>query len=61
MELIASDHSFHMSLEELQKTMEPARYVGRSKEQVDAFLQDVIRPVLETNRDLLGVKAEITV
>ena len=61
LELIAADPAFHMSLEELQKTMEPARYVGRSKEQVDAFLQDVIRPVLETNRDLLGVKAEITV
>ncbi len=61
LELIAADPAFHMSLEELQKTMEPARYVGRSKEQVDAFLQDVIRPMLETNRDLLGVKAEITV
>ncbi len=61
LELIAADPAFHMSLEELQKTMEPARYVGRSKEQVDAFLQDVIHPVLETNRDLLGVKAEITV
>ena len=61
LELIAADPVFHMNLEELRKTMDPAKYVGRSKEQVDAFLRDVIRPVLEANRDLLGVKAEINV
>jgi len=61
LELIAADPAFNMNLEELQKTMDPAKYVGRSREQVDAFLRDVIRPVLEANRDLLGVKAEINV
>ena len=61
LELIAADPAFNMSLEELQKAMDPARYVGRSREQVDAFLRDVIRPVLEENKDLLGVKAEISV
>ena len=47
--------------EELQASMDPARYVGRSKEQVEAFLREVIRPVLEENKELLGVKAEVTV
>lgn len=61
LELIAADPAFNMTLEDLQKTMEPSRYVGRSKEQVDAFLKNVIRPVLEENKDLLGVKAEINV
>ena len=61
LELIAADPAFNMSLEELQKTMDPAKYVGRSREQVDAFLQNVIRPVLEENKELLGVKAEINV
>lgn len=61
LELIAADPSFNMSLEELEKTMEPARYIGRSREQVDAFLEKVVRPVLEENRALLGIKAEITV
>lgn len=61
LELIAADPAFNMTLEDLQKTMEPSRYVGRSVEQVDAFLAKVIRPVLEENRELLGVKAEITV
>ena len=61
LELIASDPAFNMSLEELQQTMEPARYVGRSKEQVEAFLKNVIHPILEQNKELLGVKAEINV
>ncbi len=61
LELIAADPAFNMSSEDLQKTMDPARYVGRSREQVDAFLKNVIRPVLEENRELLGIKAEIHV
>ena len=61
LELIAADPAFNMSLEDLQKTMEPSRYVGRSKEQVESFLDKVIRPVLKENEELLGVKAEINV
>ena len=61
LELIAADPAFNMSLEDLQKTMEPSRYVGRSKEQVESFLDTVIRPVLKENEEQLGVKAEINV
>lgn len=61
LELIAADGAFNMSLEELQSTMEPAKYTGRSKEQVESFLEMVIRPILEENKDLLGIKAEINV
>lgn len=61
LELIAADPAFNLSLEDLQKTMEPARYIGRSREQVEAFLTRVVNPILEANRELLGVKAEINV
>lgn len=61
LELIVADSAFNLSLEDLQKTMDPAKYVGRSREQVDAFLEKVIRPILETNKELLGVKAVIQV
>ena len=33
LELIAADPAFNLTLEELQKTMEPKKYVGRAKEQ----------------------------
>ena len=61
LELIAADPAFPMSLEDLQKTMDPSKYVGRAKEQVDSFLDKVIRPVLKENQELLGMKAEINV
>ena len=41
--------------------MDPAKYTGRASVQVDKYLADVVRPMLEKNRDLLGVKAEINV
>ena len=61
LELIAADPSFHLSLEELQRAMDPSRYVGRAPEQVQEFLDEVIRPILEENKEILGVKAEINV
>ena len=61
LELIAADSAFNMTLEELQKSMEPSRYVGRAPRQVDNFLKNVVNPILEENKELLGVKAEILV
>jgi len=61
LELIAADPAFNLSLEELQKTMDPAKYVGRAPVQVDAYLKNVVNPMLEANKDILGVKAEINV
>ena len=61
LELIAQDDLFHMTLEDLQKTMEPSNYTGRAKEQVEAFLNGVVAPVLQEYQDLLGMEAEILV
>ena len=61
LELIAADPEFNMSIEELQKTMEPSKYVGCSKEQVEAFLSNCVQPILEENSELLGMSAEIHV
>ena len=61
LELIAADPAFNMTLEQLESCMEPSRYVGRSEIQVTNFLRDVVQPILDANKDVLGVKAEITV
>ena len=61
LELIAADPAFNMSLEDLQKTMDPAKYTGRAAVQVDNFLNKVVNPVLEANKELLGMTAEINV
>ncbi len=59
--LIAQEPMFMTNEEELAATMDPSRYVGCAPEQVTRFLKDVIGPVLEENKELLGVKAEINV
>ena len=41
--------------------MKSEKYDGRASEQVDAYLKNVIRPLLEKNKEILGVKAEINV
>ena len=61
LELIAADPLFSTTPEELQKTMDPAKYVGCAKEQVEAFLAEVISPVLEKNKELLGMSVSIEV
>ena len=61
LELIAADPAFGLSLEDLKKTMEPSRYVGCAPAQVDAFLGQVVKPILEEYREVLGEKAEINV
>ena len=61
LELIAADPAFNMSLEDLQKTMEPSRYTGRAQVQVEAFLKNVVQQVLDDNKEILGMTAEINV
>lgn len=61
LELIAEDDTFPVDLETLKKSMDPKKYVGRSPRQVTKYLQEVVTPVLEANKDLLGLTAEINV
>lgn len=61
LELIAAEPSFGITLAELKKQMEPSKYTGRSKEQVEDFLKEVIRPILDENKTELGLEAEINV
>ncbi|MBQ0041773.1 MAG: adenylosuccinate lyase [Lachnospiraceae bacterium] len=61
LELIAADPAFGLSLDELKKTMDPSKYVGRAPYQVEVFLREEVNPILEANKEVLGVKAQINV
>ena len=41
--------------------MKPENYIGRAAEQTTEFLDQVIKPILSANRDVLGLEAEINV
>ena len=61
LELIAKDPAFNMTEDDLSKTMDPSKYVGRAPLQVEKFLEEVVNPILSENKELLGLKAEIHV
>jgi adenylosuccinate lyase len=43
---IAADDAFGMGRDELERAMDPRRFVGRAPEQVDEFLEEVVAPLL---------------
>lgn len=47
---IAGDPAFGLSLEDIMGVLEPINYIGRSREQVDEFLQHHVQPLLEANQ-----------
>jgi adenylosuccinate lyase len=44
---IAGDKTFGMSRDDVQAVLDPMRHMGRAPEQVDAFLRDYVRPILD--------------
>ncbi len=61
LERIANDPAFNMTMEQLTSIMDPKNFVGRAPVQTEEFLREVIAPILEENKELLGLKAEINV
>ena len=60
-DISAADPAFGMTMEQLQAIMKPENFVGRAPQQVEEFLVNDIAPILEANKDDLGMKAEINV
>ena len=58
---IASDPAFGLTREQLQAVMKPENFVGRAPQQVEEFVNDVIKPILDANQDCLGMTAQINV
>lgn len=48
-ERISKDSAFGMGIDELKEVMNPKHYIGRSAEQVEEFLRDYVKPVLDAN------------
>ena len=59
-ERIAADPAFNLNLDELRAVLEPKNYIGRSPSQVEEFINEVVKPILENNKDI-DVKVELKV
>jgi len=60
-DLIAKDDSFMLDIDELKSIMKPESYIGRAPQQTEEFITEVVNPILEENKELLGMKVELSV
>lgn len=60
-ERIVNDEMFNLSLEEVHTILEPKNFIGRSPEQVETFMIEDVKPILEENKGLLGIDIELKV
>lgn len=58
---IVDDKSFMLTKEEIDKVMDAKKYIGLAPEQVDSFLNEYIYPILEENKPLIGIEADLRV
>ena len=60
-DLIDADPAFPLTKEELTASLDPKKYVGRAPQQVTSYLANVVNPMLEANKEVLGYTSEINV
>jgi len=59
--LIAADPAFGINEDEIKEILKPELYTGRASIQVKNYLENYVNPILEKNKDLLGLSSEINV
>lgn len=60
-ERMYSSKIINMTKEEIDDTINPKKYIGRAPYQVEEFYNETIKPILEQNKDMLGVNVELRV
>ena len=60
-ERILKDDAFKMSESELKAILKPENFIGCASMQVDDFIKEVIKPLLEENEALLGAQGDVRV
>ena len=58
---VEADPAFGLSREEIEAELSPEAFTGRAPQQVEEYLAEVIRPLLDANADAVGQKAELSV
>ena len=58
---ILNDKSFKLTEDDLKEILDTKKFIGRSTEQVDEFLQEYVLPLIDKNKELLDITVEIKV
>ena len=51
LERLAGDPEFGVSIDDMERTLDPHRFVGRAPEQVDEFLNEIVAPLISHRGD----------
>ena len=57
---LCSSKKLNISKDKQKEYFDPKKYIGRAKQQVEEFISNKVNPILEKNKDLLGIKVSIT-
>jgi adenylosuccinate lyase len=60
-ERIVKEPMFGVTMEDMKKVLNPAHYVGRAPQQTEEYINNVVKPVLDANKDVLLDDAELNV
>ncbi|WP_432204529.1 adenylosuccinate lyase [Cetobacterium somerae] len=60
-ERILNDDSFDIDREKLMEILDPKNFIGFAPQQVVDFLENEVNPILEKNKDLLGMDTDLKV
>jgi len=50
-----------MSEDEIKSILSPEKFTGRSADQVVELLEEYINPILEENKDIIGIQGSVSV
>jgi adenylosuccinate lyase len=60
-ERIVKEPMFGVTMEDMKKVLNPAHYVGRAPQQTEEYINNVVKPVLDANKEVLLDDAELNV
>lgn len=58
---IVADPAFNLKQHELDGLITPEAFTGRAPEQVAEYLEEIVKPILEANKNSIGKTVELTV
>ncbi len=60
-ERIIKDNSFNMNKNEIESILNPNNFIGRAPNQVIDFIENIVNPIINSNKDLIGINSEVLV
>nr|WP_314492345.1 adenylosuccinate lyase [uncultured Chryseobacterium sp.] len=60
-ERILNDHSLKLDKSKLKEVLDPKNFIGFAPVQTEEFIANEVQPILDENRDLIGLEADLRV